>query len=161
MAVVTLRVWQGLCQSINHSHHCSPTHFFIVCPIFIFWFCCVQHNQWCGTRTVGCVFFFSQFFGHLSPVCAFSFFVLIVGKYMCAYMCWTSCCCQTFLVRHHTSLLVARCSVVSLSWQASSIQIGWCLQPLAQCVCLDVRTHRHGWLCVSQLITHTSLQVLT
>ena len=123
------------------------THVSIVCPIYIFWLFCVQHNH-----------FFLTVFGHLSPVFAFSFFfVLVVGKYMCTYMCWTACCCRSFLVRHHTSLLVARCSVVSLSWQVKFIQRGWCLQPLARCVCVVVRTHTCCW----PTHTHTSLQVLT
>ena len=152
MVVVVSRAWSRFCQSINHSHHCSPTHFFIVCPIFIFWFCCVQHNQWCGTKTVVCVFFFSHsFLDTCHLFVRFPFFVLVVGKYMCTYMC----CCQAFLVRYHTILLVARCSVVSLSWQVSSIQRGWRLQPLAGCACVVVRTYRHDWLCVNQLITHT------
>ena len=150
MVVVILLAWSRLCQSIDHSHHCSFTRYFYCLLHFYFWLCCVQHNQWCSARTVVCVYFSSHsFLNTCHLLVRLSFYVLVVGKYMCTYMCWTSCCCETFLVRHRTSLLVARCSVVSLSWQVSFIQRGWRLQPLAWCVCVVVRTHRHGWLCVS------------
>ena len=80
----------------------------------------VRHKNYSVCVLVSLVIFHS-FWTLATHLCIFPFFVLVVGKYMCTYMCRASCCCQSFFGNCHASLLFARCIVVLLDWQVRSV----------------------------------------
>ena len=95
MVVVTLQVWSGLCQSINHSHHCGPTPAMLLAALMHLYglrnsaggsglFQSINHSHHCSPTQAMQLAFKPTGFIHLYGCCnSASKHILLASKHAC------------------------------------------------------------------------------